>query len=85
MRWQLAKFVKFREEKFGGVLFETRRERVFTLNPVGAAVVRAIVDGQGDLSAVLHEKFEDPEGTLEGEANEFVSSLAEAGLVAEAP
>ena len=39
---QLAKFVKFREEKFGGVLFETRSEKVFTLNPTAAAVVREI-------------------------------------------
>ena len=37
---RLAKFVKFREEKFGGVLFETRSEKVFTLNPTAAAVVR---------------------------------------------
>ena len=27
---KLAKYVKFREEKFGGVLFETRSEKVFT-------------------------------------------------------
>ena len=85
MAWQLARFVKFREEKFGGVLFETRRERVYTLNPAGAAVVKAIVDGRGDLAAALHERFEDPEGTLEGEAKEFLGSLAQAGLVAEAP
>ena len=32
---KLAKYVKFREEKFGGVLFETRSEKVFTLNPDG--------------------------------------------------
>ena len=39
---QLAKYVKFREEKFGGVLFETRSEKVFTLNPAATAVVREI-------------------------------------------
>ena len=39
---QLAKYVKFREEKFGGVLFETRSEKVFTLNPTATAVVREI-------------------------------------------
>ena len=32
---QLAKYVKFREEKFGAVLFETRSEKVYTLNPTG--------------------------------------------------
>ena len=29
----LAKYVKYREEKFGGVLFETRSPKVFALNP----------------------------------------------------
>ena len=42
---RLAKFVKFREEKFGGVLFETRSEKVFTLNPTATAVVREIAAG----------------------------------------
>ena len=42
---QLAKYVKFREEKFGGVLFETRSEKVFTLNPTATAVVREIQAG----------------------------------------
>ena len=37
---KLAPFVKFREEKFGAVLFETRSEKVYTLSPVRAAVHR---------------------------------------------
>ena len=58
---RLAKFVKFREEKFGGVLFETRSEKVFTLNPTGAAVVREIAAG-GDEDAIaarLTDRFAD--------------------------
>jgi hypothetical protein len=34
---KLAKYVKFREEKFGSVLFETRSEKVYTLNPTATA------------------------------------------------
>jgi hypothetical protein len=54
---QLAKFVKFREEKFGGVLFETRSEKVFTLNPTATAVMREIKAG-GDQHAIA--ALEDP-------------------------
>src|SRR5262249_1039194 len=43
---RLTKFVKFREEKFGGVLFETRSEKGFALNPTAAAVLRE-VGGRG--------------------------------------
>ena len=58
---RLAKYVKFREEKFGGVLFETRSEKVFTLNPTATAVVREI--GRAATSATiaprLKERFDD--------------------------
>jgi hypothetical protein len=42
---RLAQYVKFREEKFGGVLFETRSEKVFTLNPTGHRGRREIASG----------------------------------------
>ena len=45
---KLAKFVKFREEKFGGVLFETRSEKVFTLNPTGSRSRAEIAAGRAE-------------------------------------
>jgi hypothetical protein len=45
-KMQLAKYVKAREEKFGGVPFDTRSEKVFTLNPTATAVIRAIEAGR---------------------------------------
>src|SRR5262249_39028615 len=44
---RLTKFVKFRQEKFGGVLFETRSEKVFALNPTAAAGLRGVPGGGG--------------------------------------
>ena len=66
---RLAKFVKFREEKFGGVLFETRSEKVFTLSPTAAAIVREIGAG-GDEHAIttrLKDRFDDRDGAIERE------------------
>jgi hypothetical protein len=82
---KLAQHVKFREEKFGGVLFETRSERVFTLSPTGAAVVREIVQCGGDDESVvqrLKARYQDPDGGLIREAEEFIGSLRKSGLVA---
>ena len=61
---RLSKYVKFREEKFGGVLFETRSEKVFTLNSVATAVVREINTGcdESEIVARLKERFEDSDG-----------------------
>jgi hypothetical protein len=82
---KLAPFVKFREEKFGAVLFETRSEKVFTLTPTGAAVVREVVTGADAKTVIenLKTKFEDPSGKLEAEAQTFIAQLKEKGLITE--
>jgi len=80
---KLAKYVKFREEKFGGVLFETRSEKVYTLNATAAAVVRAIEQGGGQSEIIdrLMEDFHDRDGAVENEAVAFIAELEENGLV----
>ena len=82
---RLAKFTKFREEKFGAVLFETRSEKVFTLNPSAAAVVREIkagtCSGEAQLLARLHARFRNGDGRIEREAREFIAELRSKGLL----
>ena len=82
---QLAKFVKFREEKFGGVLFETRSERVFTLNPTATAVVREIEAGRAEreIASLLTERFADVDGAIEREVTAFIADLRQKGLLEE--
>jgi len=80
---QLAQYVKFREEKFGGVLFETRSEKVFTLTPTAAAVVREIVAGTApaEIAPRLAARFEAPAGTIEREVESFIAEMRDKGLV----
>ena len=80
---KLAKYVKFRQEKFGGVLFETRSEKVYTLNPTAAAVVRQIQAGAGekDIPARLKESFRDHGDAMEREASAFIAELRQKGLL----
>jgi len=80
---RLAKYVKFREEKFGGVLFETRSEKVFTLNPTAAAIVREIGSGgsASDIAARMKDRYDDPSGAIENEVRALVADLQQKGLV----
>jgi hypothetical protein len=80
---KLAKYVKFREEKFGSVLFETRSEKVYTLNPTATAVVREIQAGSdaSDIPGRLKERFKDDDGAIEREAAAFIADLRQKGLV----
>ena len=79
---RLASFVKFREESFGGVLFETRSEKVYTLSPTAAAVVKEIAAGGAqDLAPRLAERFAAADGTIKREVDAFVAELRDKGLV----
>jgi len=79
---KLAQYTKFREEKFGAVLFETRAEKVFALNPTAAAIVRAIGAGcdQATLIAQLQQQFADST-SLEADVRAFVADLRNRGLL----
>ena len=84
---QLAKHVKFREEKFGGVLFETRSEKVFTLNATAAAVVREVAAGcdEKDIAARLTDRFSGPAAAIEREVASLITDLRQKGLVEDSP
>ena len=80
---RLTKFVKFREEKFGGVLFETRSEKVFTLNPTATAVVREIQAGgdEREITMRLRNRFHDPDGAIGREVIALMADLRQKGLL----
>jgi DNA-binding PadR family transcriptional regulator len=82
---QLAKYVKFREEQFGGVLFETQTEKVYTLNAAGAAVIRELRAGYDveQIAARLKDRFEDPDGKIESDVRALVGELGKKGLISE--
>src|ERR1043165_325035 len=79
---KLAKYVKFREEKLGGVLFETRSEKVFTLNPTATAVIREIAKGdEATIASRLKDCFDDQGGAIEREAPPFLAERRRRGLI----
>ncbi len=80
---QLNKHVKFREERFGGVLFETQAEKVYTLNPTAAAVVREIRAGAepADIAVRLKGAFQDPSGKIEQDILALIDDLRQKGLI----
>jgi PqqD family protein of HPr-rel-A system len=81
---KLARYVKFREERFGGVLFETRSEKVFALNPTASAIVREIArDGSDESALVAHltESYNGSRTAIETEVAAFIGDLRSRGLL----
>lgn len=82
---KLAKYAKFRQEKFGGVLFETRSEKVYALNPSAAAIVHEIGAGCDELGLVgrMSARFSDSGDCIEREVLAFTANLRMHGLLEE--
>lgn len=80
---KLAKHTKFRQEKFGGVLFETRAEKVFALNATAAAIVREIGTGCDEPAVIarMQEQFADSCEAIEPEVRAFLANLRAQGLL----
>jgi hypothetical protein len=80
---KLAKYTKFREERFGGVLFETRSEKVYSLNPSGAAIVREIVSGTAEpqIAGRLKDRFRAGQNELAADVEGFLAELRRRGLL----
>ncbi|MBI5245312.1 MAG: PqqD family protein [Elusimicrobia bacterium] len=81
---RLSRGVRFRPEGPGGLLYETRSEKVFRLSATGAALIREIARGAGREEAVarLKSRFLDPDGSIEREAQAFIEDLLSRGLIA---
>ena len=82
---KLAKYAKFRPEKFGGVLFETRSEKVYALNPTAAAIVRELGACCDEPSLVrrMNDRFRDSGDSIEREVLAFTANLSAHGLIEE--
>jgi hypothetical protein len=80
---QLGKYVKFREEQFGGVLFETQSEKVYTLNEPAASIVRELRAGRdiAQITASLKDGFDDPHGKIERDVADLLFDLGAKGLL----
>ena len=82
---KIAKYAKYRQEKFGGVLFETRSEKVYALNPTAAAIVREIGAGCDEVSLVrrMNQRFQGCADSIEREVLTFTANLRKQGLIEE--
>lgn len=78
-----AEHVKVRQEKFGAVVFDTLREKVFVANETGAEILRLLGEGKAPAEAI-DELAKNYSGNLEiikGDVEEFISTLKDRGII----
>ncbi len=80
---KFEKHLKVRQEKFGAVLFETLREKVFVTNETGAEILRLLEEGK-ELKEVIIDLVKnygcDPE-IIKEDVKEFVTMLKDNGMI----
>ena len=81
---EFTKHVRVREEKFGSVIFETLKEKVFVTNETGSSILRLLKEGKSpeEIISILDESYDsEPQKVIRDEVTGFISSLRENNLL----
>lgn len=71
------KYVKVRHERFGAVVFDTLREKVFVSNPTGADILRLLCEEESieNICDELSQSYDGDPAQLKTEVNNFIDEL----------
>ena len=75
--------IKIREEKFGTVIFDTLREKVFVTNETGGRILKLLGEGRSldEISEVLQSSYGANAETIAPDVRGFIANLKEHNLV----
>jgi predicted deacylase len=80
---EFAEHVKVRQEKFGAVVFETLREKVFVTNETGAQILRSLGKSR-QLTEVVDELagiYDCHPEAIKRDVEEFILMLKDNGII----
>lgn len=80
---RFAKFIKVREEKFGSVVFDTLKEKVYVTNDVGGQILKLIEQGktQDEIIEALKDLYSEEPFKIESDMLTFIEELKKSNLV----
>jgi len=82
---KFEKHVKVRQEKFGAVVFETLREKVFVTNETGSEILRLLEEGKEfeEMIIKIGNDYGCNPKIIEGDVKEFIWKLKDSGIIKE--
>ena len=83
---KLTPYVKVREEKFGSVIFETLKEKVFVANETANDILGLLQEGKSkdEIIEQLAANYDNEDRVLiEKDTDEFIDALLRNGLVSD--
>lgn len=78
-----AKHIKIREEKFGSVIFDTLKEKVFVTNETGKDLLRPLEEGQAvdKIADILADSYGAKPADIRDDVTEFIAQLKDNGII----
>jgi len=78
-----TKYVKVRQEKFGAVIFETLKEKVFITNKIGAEILDLIAKGKSlnEIIDILKNEYNEDETLISKDVTDFIAELKKNGIL----
>lgn len=75
--------VKIREEKFGSVIFETLKEKIFITNNAGKDILNLLQKGhsQEEVADILSNTYSNEDGYLKNDVINFIEQLKENNII----
>lgn len=79
----LAEHVKVREEKFGSVIFDTLKEKVYVTNETGKDILVLLKEGNTTEEIIdsLAEKYNEDKALMKRDVKDFIDALLKNRLV----
>lgn len=80
---EFEKHVKIRQEKFGAVVFETLREKIFVTNKISAEILGLLAQHKEseDIVAELSKNYTGEPDVIKKDVEEFFLSLRNNGIL----
>jgi len=79
----LKRFVKVREEKFGAVIFDTKKEKVYVTNETGRDILNLLKKGQTPEEIVRHlsNSYDEDPAIIRRDVFSFLEYLRNSDLI----
>ncbi|MEW5694310.1 MAG: PqqD family protein [Candidatus Hydrogenedentota bacterium] len=79
----LKDYVKIREEKFGTIIFETLKEKVFVTNEIGKRILNMLLSGNTveEIIKDFKSSYDANENEIEKDIRDFISELKDKGII----
>lgn len=75
--------MKFRTEEFGGVIFDTKKEKVYFVNQIGKNIISALLKDKSkeEIIEYLNKQYDSSKQTIKEDFEEFINQLEKIGIL----